>query len=58
VLGAASERFQLTLELEEHAVGHASLAQFGATVRPGLLERVRRLAEAVGAPLQPRRTCH
>ena len=41
VLRAASERFQLGLELEEHAVGHASLAQFGATVRPGLLETVR-----------------
>ena len=41
VLHAASERFQLGLELEQHAVGHASLAQFGATVRPGLLETVR-----------------
>jgi 3-isopropylmalate dehydrogenase len=41
VLRAASERFQLPLELEEHAVGHASLTQFGATVRPGLLDRVR-----------------
>ena len=28
VLRAASERFQLSLELEEHAVGHASLTQF------------------------------
>jgi 3-isopropylmalate dehydrogenase len=26
--------------LEEHPVGHASLQQFGATVRPGLLETV------------------
>ena len=41
VLRAASERFQLSLELEHHAVGHASLEQFGATVRPGLLELVR-----------------
>lgn len=41
VLRAASERFQLKLQLEEHAVGHASLQQFGATVRPGLLEIVR-----------------
>ena len=41
VLHAASERFQLGLELEEHAVGHASLAQFGTTVRPGLLDTVR-----------------
>jgi 3-isopropylmalate dehydrogenase len=41
VLRAASERFNLKIELEEHAVGHASLQQFGATVRPGLLEIVR-----------------
>jgi 3-isopropylmalate dehydrogenase len=41
VLRAASERYQLNLKLEEHAVGHASLKQFGATVRPGLLETVR-----------------
>jgi 3-isopropylmalate dehydrogenase len=41
VLRAASERFQLNIQLEEHAVGHASLQQFGATVRPGLLEIVR-----------------
>lgn len=41
VLRAASERFQLNIALEEHAVGHASLAQFGTTVRPGLLDIVR-----------------
>lgn len=41
VLRAASERFELKLQLEEHAVGHASLQQFSATVRPGLLEIVR-----------------
>ena len=41
VLRAASERFQLNVQLEEHAVGHESLQQFGATVRPGLLEIVR-----------------
>jgi 3-isopropylmalate dehydrogenase len=41
VLRAASEHFQLNIQLEEHAVGHASLRQFGATVRPGLLEIVR-----------------
>ena len=40
VLRAASERFQLDVQLEEHAVGHASLQQFGTTVRPGLLEIV------------------
>jgi 3-isopropylmalate dehydrogenase len=41
VLRAASERFQLNVQTEEHAVGHASLQQFGATVRPGLLEIVK-----------------
>src|SRR6478752_9293715 len=40
VLRATSGRFGLNLQLEEHAVGHASLRQFGATVRPGLLETV------------------
>jgi 3-isopropylmalate dehydrogenase len=41
VLRAASERFQLNVQIEEHPVGHASLKQFGATVRPELLETVR-----------------
>ncbi|MGV7218893.1 isocitrate/isopropylmalate dehydrogenase family protein [Bradyrhizobium sp. UFLA05-112] len=41
VLRVASERFQLNLRLEEHAIGHASLAQFGTTVRPELLDVVR-----------------
>jgi 3-isopropylmalate dehydrogenase len=41
VLRAASERFQLGIALEEHAVGHASLEQFGTTVRPELLKTVR-----------------
>lgn len=41
VLHVASERFKLDLRLEEHAVGHASLEQFGTTVRPELLEIVR-----------------
>jgi len=41
VLGVASERFQLDVELEQHAVGHASLREFGTTVRPGLLQTVR-----------------
>src|ERR1700738_4698607 len=41
VLRAASERFQLNVQLEQHAVGHESLEQFGAPVRPGLLETVR-----------------
>jgi 3-isopropylmalate dehydrogenase len=41
VLRAASERFQLDVQIEEHPVGHESLRQFGTTVRPGLLEMAR-----------------
>jgi 3-isopropylmalate dehydrogenase len=41
VLRAAAARFDLKIELEEHPIGHASLKQSGATVRPGLLEIVR-----------------
>jgi 3-isopropylmalate dehydrogenase len=41
VLRAASDRFDLNVRLEQHAIGHESLQQFGATVRPGLLEIVR-----------------
>jgi 3-isopropylmalate dehydrogenase len=41
VLGAASERFQLNIEIDEHPVGHASLRQFGTTVRRELLDVVR-----------------
>ncbi|MGY8661237.1 isocitrate/isopropylmalate family dehydrogenase [Bradyrhizobium sp. UFLA05-109] len=41
VLRVASERFELNVRLEEHAVGHASLKQFGTTVRGELLDTVR-----------------
>ena len=41
VLKAASEHFQLGVEIEEHPVGHESLKQFDTTVQPGLLETVR-----------------
>ena len=41
VLRAAAARFDLGIQLEEHVVGHASLEQFGATVRLGLLDIVR-----------------
>jgi 3-isopropylmalate dehydrogenase len=41
VLRAASERFQLNVRLDQHAVGHESLQMFGTTVRPELLETVR-----------------
>ena len=50
VLRAASERFQLNVQIEEHPVGHASLRQFGATVRPGLLEIVRSADETRSNP--------
>ncbi|GGF39701.1 3-isopropylmalate dehydrogenase [Aliidongia dinghuensis] len=38
VLRAASDRFDLGLVMEEHDVGHASLARHGTTVRPELLD--------------------
>ena len=41
VLSAASRRFELDLALEECAVGHASLQQFGTTIRPELVENAR-----------------
>jgi 3-isopropylmalate dehydrogenase len=41
VLRAASERFQLNVQLDQHAVGHESLQMFGTTVRPELLATVR-----------------
>jgi 3-isopropylmalate dehydrogenase len=41
VLHAASECFDLKLAFEQHAAGHESLQQFGTTVRPELLDRVR-----------------
>jgi 3-isopropylmalate dehydrogenase len=41
VLRVASERFQLGVTLDEHAVGHASLEMFGTTVRPELIDIVR-----------------
>jgi 3-isopropylmalate dehydrogenase len=37
-LRAASDRFDLGLVMEEHEVGHASLARHGTTVRPELLD--------------------
>jgi len=40
-LRAAARRFDLDIEVEEHPVGHESLRQFGATIRPGLLDIVR-----------------
>jgi 3-isopropylmalate dehydrogenase len=41
VLRAASARFDLDLRIDQHAVGHESLRQFGTTVRPELLDIVR-----------------
>jgi 3-isopropylmalate dehydrogenase len=45
VLKAASEHFQLGVQIEEHPVGHSSLKQFGTTVQPRLLE-IARAADA------------
>ncbi|WP_315832926.1 isocitrate/isopropylmalate dehydrogenase family protein [Bradyrhizobium prioriisuperbiae] len=42
VLDAAASRHGLAFEIEQHDVGHASLARHGTTVRPDLLEQVRR----------------
>lgn len=41
VLRAVSERFQLNVAIEQHEIGHASLRQFGTTVRPELLGLVK-----------------
>src|SRR5262245_19616580 len=41
VLKAADKRFQLRLDIAENVVGHASLKQYGITVRPELLEAAR-----------------
>ncbi len=41
ILRAVSARFDLNVQIEEYPVGHESLRQFGATVRPGLLDTVR-----------------
>jgi 3-isopropylmalate dehydrogenase len=50
VLRAASERFRLDLELIEEPVGHDSLRRFGTTVRPDLLDMVRRADGLVLGP--------
>jgi 3-isopropylmalate dehydrogenase len=54
VLRAASERFQLGVTLEERAVGHASLEQFGTTVRPELLDIVRSARDVGGTTARKR----
>jgi 3-isopropylmalate dehydrogenase len=41
ILRVVSERFQLNVQIDQHAVGHESLRQLGTTVKPGLLETVR-----------------
>lgn len=42
VLDAAAQRYGLALEIDQRDVGHASLAKHGTTVRPELLDQVRR----------------
>ena len=41
VLGAAASRFGLDLEIVEDIAGHESLARYGTTVRPELVEKAR-----------------
>ncbi len=41
VLDVVSQRFQLNIRIDQHAVGHESLREFGTTVKPGLLDIVR-----------------
>src|SRR6185503_663368 len=41
VLRAAARSHQLKLEIAEDVTGHASLARYGTTVRPDLLDKVR-----------------
>jgi 3-isopropylmalate dehydrogenase len=41
VLDASSARFGLNIELQHDVAGHDSLSQYGATVRPALLDKVR-----------------
>ena len=50
VLKAASARFGLALRWEEQTVGHASLSQYGTTVRPELLEKARRAGGLILGP--------
>jgi 3-isopropylmalate dehydrogenase len=50
VLRAASERFQLGLEIVEDVVGHASLERHGTTVRPELVDAAKRADGLVLGP--------
>ena len=50
VLRAASERFGLGLALEQDVVGHESLRQYGATVRPEVLAAARKAEGLILGP--------
>ena len=50
ILQAASGQFGLNIQIEEHAIGHQSLRQFGTTVRPELLNIVRSADGLILAP--------
>ena len=53
VLRAAARSHQLSLDIVEDVTGHASLARYGTTVRPDLLDKVRAAqAEFDGAVFQ------
>ena len=50
VLRAVSDRFHLGLQIEEDVVGHESLRRHGASVRPDLIEAVRKADGLVLGP--------
>jgi len=50
VLSQVSARFDLGLELAEDVVGHASLAQYGTTIREELVEKAKHSAGVVLGP--------
>jgi 3-isopropylmalate dehydrogenase len=50
VLRAASERFSLALRIEERAVGHAGLREFGSTIHADIVEKARKADGVVLGP--------
>jgi 3-isopropylmalate dehydrogenase len=50
VLHAASERFSLALRIEERAVGHAGLREFGNTIHADIVEKARKADGVVLGP--------
>src|SRR5262249_58720841 len=50
VLRAVSERFDLRLQIEEAAVGHAGLRAHGSTIHPDIVEKARRAGGGMLGP--------